>query len=100
MTSLSFSVSPLAARRRAADGDLIATGHVITVIQLNGHVEQAHRMHTEEFSQVADLPWMPGELGPYLLAWEQVHNTARPHQALGYRTPLEMVRGPQRRDKW
>jgi len=59
--------------------------------KLNGRVERAHRTHTEEFYEVADLPWTVAELKPHLLAWEKVYNTIRPHQALGYRTPLEAV---------
>jgi putative transposase len=57
--------------------------------KLNGHVERAHRTHTEEFYEVADLSWAVGEIKPHLLAWERVYNTLRPHQALDYRTPLE-----------
>ena len=59
--------------------------------KLNGHVERAHRTHTEEFYQVTesgfDLPQLRGEL----LEWEQVYNTKRPHQALGYLTPLKFL---------
>lgn len=67
--------------------------------KLNGHVERAHRTHTEEFYEVADLSWTVSELRPRLLAWEKVYNTVRPHQALGYRTPMEVVCEWQRREK-
>jgi len=67
--------------------------------KLNGHVERAHRTHQEEFYQVADLSWTVSELRPQLLAWEKVYNTVRPHQGLGYRTPLEVVCESQRREK-
>ena len=59
--------------------------------KLNGHVERAHRTHTEEFYEVADLSWTVAEVRPRLLAWEKVYNTIRPHQALDYRTPLQVV---------
>lgn len=67
--------------------------------KLNGHVERAHRTHSEEFYEVADLSWTVSELRPQLLAWEKVYNTVRPHQALGYRTPLEVVCECRRREK-
>ncbi len=47
--------------------------------------------HTEEFYEVADLSWTVAEVRPRLLAWEKVYNTIRPHQALDYRTPLQVV---------
>lgn len=59
--------------------------------KLNGHVERAHRTHTEEFYEVADLCWTVAELNRQLLAWERVYNTVRPHQALGYKTPKQFL---------
>jgi transposase InsO family protein len=59
--------------------------------KLNGHVERAHRTHQEEFYEVADLSWSVRDLRPQLLRWERVYNTIRPHQALGYRTPLQFL---------
>ena len=59
--------------------------------KLNGHVERAHRTHIEEFYEVADLSWTVAELNRQALAWEQVYNTVRPHQALGYKTPQQSV---------
>ena len=40
------------------------------------------------------------ELNRELLAWEQTYNTIRPHQALGYLTPLEFLTqsSPQRKE--
>lgn len=67
--------------------------------KLNGHVERAHRTHQEEFYEVADLSWTVSELRPRILAWEKVYNTVRPHQALGYRTPMEVVADSQSREK-
>ena len=59
--------------------------------KLNGGVERAQRTHTEEFHEVTessfDLPQVRGKL----LEWEKVYNTIRPHQALGYVTPLKFL---------
>jgi len=60
--------------------------------KLNGHVERAQRTHTEEFYEVWDLTWTVAELNRDLQAWEQVYNTVRPHQSLGYRTPEQFLR--------
>ena len=59
--------------------------------KLNGHVERANRTHTEEFYEVAHLPWSVAELNQHALAWERVYNTVRPHQALGYKTPKQFL---------
>ena len=59
--------------------------------KLNGRVERAHRTHREEFYEVADLDWTVAAIRPQLLAWEQIYNTVRPHQALGYKRPCEVV---------
>jgi putative transposase len=59
--------------------------------KLNGHVERAHRTHAEEFYEVADLSWTVAEVNRQALAWEQVYNTVRPHQALGYKTPQQFL---------
>lgn len=66
--------------------------------KLNGCVERAHRTHREEFYEVWDLDWAVNKLKPQLLAWEEVYNTVRPHQSLGYRTPLQAVREFQRQE--
>jgi transposase InsO family protein len=59
--------------------------------KLNGCVERANRTHREEFYEVEDLDWTLAALRPPLLAWEEVYNTVRPHQALGYRTPQRFL---------
>jgi transposase InsO family protein len=59
--------------------------------KLNGRVERAHRTHREEFYEVADLDWTVAAIRPQLLAWEHIYNTVRPHQALGYKRPWEVV---------
>ena len=59
--------------------------------KLNGGVERAHRTHTEEFYEVTDSSFDLPELREDLLEWEQVYNTVRPYQALGYMTPLKFL---------
>ena len=59
---------------------------------LNGQVERAHRTHHEEFYQVIPDRWNIASLTPQLRRWEHIYNTVRPHQALGYRTPLEFLK--------
>ena len=60
--------------------------------KLNGGVERAHRTHTEEFYEVTDSSFDLSELKKdELLEWEGVYNTVRPHQALGYMTPLKFL---------
>jgi len=59
--------------------------------KLNGHVERAHRTHTEEFYEVTDSSFNLGELRAELLEWERTYNTVRPHQSLNYLTPLEFL---------
>ena len=60
--------------------------------KLNGSVERAQRTHTEEFYEVYDCPWTVSELNPELRRWEYVYDCVRPHQALGYKTPLQFLR--------
>jgi transposase InsO family protein len=59
--------------------------------KLNGHVERAHRTHTEEFYEVTDIDFDIQSLNQALLKWEIVYNTIRPHQALNYLTPLRFL---------
>ena len=59
--------------------------------KLNGQVERSHRTHHEEFYQVIPDCWKVASLNPLLRRWEHIDNTVRPHQALGYRTPLEFL---------
>ncbi len=56
--------------------------------KLNGCVERAQRTHTEEFYEVTNFSLDVASLNRELLAWENIYNTIRPHQALGYLTPL------------
>ena len=60
--------------------------------KLNGHVERAQRTHTEEFYEVMDTSFKIAELNQALLEWEMIYNTVRPHQALGYLTPMEFLK--------
>ena len=55
--------------------------------QGNGRVERSFRTDEEEFYQVDDLPADLGGQEAALLRWNQVYETVRPHQALGYKTP-------------
>jgi transposase InsO family protein len=55
-------------------------------------VERAQRTHTEEFYEVTDTTFDISELNQALLKWEEVYNTVRPHQALGYLTPQEFLK--------
>jgi len=60
--------------------------------KLNGHVERAHRTHTEEFYEVTEAEFDIRSLNGALLEWEKVYNTIRPHQALGYLTPQQYLK--------
>lgn len=59
--------------------------------ELNGCVERAHRTHTEEFYELTESSFSLMELNSELLEWESVYNTVRPHQALGYLTPKDLL---------
>ena len=59
--------------------------------KLNGHVERSNRTHTEEFYEVTDSSFDLADLKPKLLEWENICNTYRPNQALGYLTPREYL---------
>ena len=56
--------------------------------KLNGHVERSNRTHREEF--YCRLPHTDtlAQVNSRLRKWEEIHNTYRPHQALGQLTPL------------
>jgi len=64
---------------------------------LNGHVERAQRTHTGEFYEVTDASFEMAELNQALLQWEEVYNTIRPHQALGYLTPQQFLQQYQQK---
>jgi len=59
--------------------------------KLNGYVERAHRTHTEEFYEVTESSFDIAELRGQLLEWERTYNAIRPHQSLGYLTPLKFL---------
>lgn len=59
--------------------------------KLNGGVERAHRTHTEEFYEITDSSFEIADLEKELVEWEHIYNTVRPHQALGYLTPMEFL---------
>jgi len=60
--------------------------------KLNAAVERANRTHTEEFYQVTPCSLEMKKLNRELRHWEKIYNTVRPHQALGYLTPLQFLR--------
>jgi putative transposase len=68
--------------------------------KLNGAVERANRTHTEEFYQLTACSLEMKKLNRELRQWEKIYNTVRPHQALGYLTPLQLLRlhSSQRKD--
>lgn len=59
--------------------------------KLNGCVERANRTHAEEFWECYDGGFALASVRSALLAWEQRYNTYRPHQALRYQTPWDIV---------
>jgi putative transposase len=59
--------------------------------KLNAHVERAQRTHREEFYDVIDWPDSITTLRRLLRRQELVYNTVRPHQSLGYLTPLAFL---------
>ena len=67
--------------------------------QLNGCVERSNRTHTEEFYEVTNFSLDLGVLNQQLLAWEKTYNTIRPHQHLGYLTPLEYITNQQKLER-
>jgi putative transposase len=60
--------------------------------KLNGCVERAHRTHQEEFYEVTDCEPTLEDLRAALREWEHTYNAVRPHQALGYKTPLDYLK--------
>lgn len=61
--------------------------------KLNGCVERANRTHTEEFYEINEYSLTIPELNRELKDWEYIYNCIRPHQALGYKTPLQFLEG-------
>lgn len=60
--------------------------------KLNGCVERAQRTHREEFYELCDISWTVPELNKELRQWEYTYNCVRPHQAIGYKTPLQFLK--------
>ncbi len=55
-------------------------------------MERSRRTHNEEFDQVqAESDEVPA-LNRQLRRWEKTYNCVRPHQSLGYLSPLEFVK--------
>lgn len=59
-----------------------------------GRVERFHRSLKEECLQYEDIESLE-ELNAVLESFRNHYNTQRPHQALGYRTPLEVIQSAQ-----
>lgn len=59
--------------------------------KLNGCVERANRTHTEEFYEVYPMTYTVAGIRAAQSVWEETYNTVRPHQALGYLTPLQYL---------
>ena len=55
-------------------------------------MERAHRTHTEEFYEVTESTFDLAELRDELMRWEETYDRIRPHQSLGYLTPLEFIK--------
>jgi putative transposase len=58
--------------------------------KLNGSAERAQRTKTEEFYECSTVPFTVASTSVALLHWEHTYNTVRPHQPLGYLTPLQL----------
>ena len=59
--------------------------------KLNAFAERAHRTHKEEFYAFYDGEWTVQDITPALRDHELYYNTRRPHQSLGYHSPLEYI---------
>ncbi|MGC1961189.1 MAG: integrase core domain-containing protein [Candidatus Sulfotelmatobacter sp.] len=59
-------------------------------LQTDGVVEVD--THTEEFYRSHSLLHGNEKLTRELRHWEKIYTTVRPHQALGYLTPLQLLR--------
>jgi transposase InsO family protein len=54
-------------------------------------VERANRAHTEEFYRVTSGSLEMKKLNRELRHWENIYNTRRPHQSLGYLIPHQFL---------
>jgi putative transposase len=59
--------------------------------KLNGAVERANRTRTQEFYPVTPCSLEMKKLNRELRHWENIYNTLRPHQSLGYLTPHQFL---------
>jgi putative transposase len=59
--------------------------------KLNGCVERAQRILTEEFYQVYAGDWELPVMNKVLQEWERIYNEVRPHHSLDNRTPKEYI---------
>ena len=59
--------------------------------KLNAHVERAQRTHQEEFYELIDWPDSIADLRVLLRRQERTYNCVRPHQSLGYLTPMAFL---------
>ena len=59
--------------------------------KLNAFAERAHRTHKEEFYAFYDGDWTVQDITPALRDHELYYNTHRPHQSLGYHSPMEYI---------
>jgi transposase InsO family protein len=59
-----------------------------------GRVERFHRTLKEEYLQYEEVGSLD-ELNRVLENFREDYNTRRPHQALDYKTPLEVIRSVQ-----
>ena len=59
--------------------------------KLNGKVERAQGTHRREYYERYDIPQTIKDHNTALKSWQYVYNTVRPHQALGYKTPLQKL---------
>src|SRR3990172_4161179 len=60
--------------------------------KLNGHARRAQRTHKEEVYYRLTSATTLTQVNKLLSRWEDIHNTYRPHQALGQITPLAFFR--------
>ena len=60
--------------------------------KLNGHVERSNRTHKEEFYYRLSSATTLTQVRKLLRRWEDIHNTYRPHQALGQITPKAFLK--------
>ena len=60
---------------------------------VRGAFARAHRTRVEEFSDFYDGELTMGPLNRALREWEAFYNVERPHQSLGWLSPMEYLAG-------